>query len=131
MQKAEIIGRFPAIFDGSIGTLHNYEVKLHINEDVRPVCQPSRPIPFHLRAKMESEVKDMVKQGVIEEHTWPSPWVSNLVLSPKDDGKVRVTVDMREPNKCIIPTNIPIIRPEEIKAQLSPYKYFSKLDFKI
>ena len=129
-QKADIVGKFPSIFDGTVGTLRDHEVQLHIDDTIRPVCQPSRPIPFHLRGKLEEELHEMLEQGIIEEHTGPSPWVSNIVLSPKDDGKLRVTVDMREPNKCIIPTNIPIIKPEEIKAQLSPYKYFSKLDFK-
>ena len=83
-----------------------------------------------MRKKCERELEIMEREGIIEEHTGPCPWLSNLVLSPKDDGSTRVTVDMREPNKGIIPTNIPIIRPEEIKAQLSPYKILSKLDFR-
>ena len=127
--KAGLLTRYPSIFDG-VGTLKNYQVTLHTDKNVKPVCQPARPIPFHLRKKCEQELREMEAEGIIEEHSGPCPWLSNLVLSPKDDGGTRITVDMREPNKCIKPTNIPIVRPEEIKAQLSQYKVFSKLDFK-
>ena len=47
-----------------------------------------------------------------------------------DDGTIRVTLDMRNPNNAIISTNMPIPRPEYISSQLAGYKVFSKLDFK-
>ena len=58
-------------------------------------------------------------KGLIEEHTGPPPWTSNTVLAPKDDESICVTVDMRNVNKAIQPTNIPIPRVEEIKAELN------------
>ena len=67
---------------------------------------------------------------MIEEHHGPAPWLSNTVLAPKDDGGMRVTVDMQNANKAIKPTNIPIPRVEEIKSDLAGSKVFSKLDFK-
>ena len=63
-------------------------------------------------------------------HTGPAPWVSNVVLAPKDDGDIRITVDMRNANKAIKPTNIPIPRVEDIKCQLTGCQFFSKLDLK-
>lgn len=44
----------------------------------------------------------MKEQGIIEEHDGPAPWVSNAVLAPKDDGGIRVTVDMRNANQAIL-----------------------------
>ena len=128
-EKQKLLDNFPQLFKG-VGKLEDYQVNFHIDSAVRPVCQPARPIPFHLRKKFVTEIEEMERQGIIEEHTGPSPWVSNVVLAPKDDGSVRVTVDLREPNKAIKPTHTPIMNPEEIKAQLAPYKVFSKLDFK-
>ena len=72
----------------------------------------------------------MEAANLIEEHHGPAPWISNPVLTPKDDGGTRVTVDMRNVNKAIQPTNIPIPRVEEIKSELAGCKHFSKLDFK-
>ena len=128
-EKKELLNRFPALFSG-VGTLKDYTVRFHIDEGIKPVSQPARPIPFHLREKLEQELKKMEEQNIIEEHTGPAPWISNPVLAPKEDGGVRVTVDMRCANKAIKPTNIPIPRAEEIRAQLSGFTKFSKLDFK-
>ena len=74
----------------------------------------------------------MIKQDVIEEHPLdqPAPWVSNTVLSPKDDGSVRVTMDARNVNKAIQSSNFPIPKHEDIKAKLSGAKVFSKMDLK-
>ena len=127
--KQQLVKNFPNLFNG-IGVLKDHKVKLHIDETVKPKSQQARPIPFHLREKFLSELGKMEESGIIEEHSGPSPWVSNVVLSPKDDGDIRITIDLREPNKAMMPNHSPIIRPEEVKAQLSSYKYFSKLDFK-
>ena len=46
-----------------------------------------------------------------------------MVLSPKDDGGIRVTIDLRE-------ANIPIPHVEDVKTRLSGRKMFSKLDLR-
>ena len=43
----------------------------------------------------------MEKEGIIEEHTGPATWVSNVVLAPKENDNVRITADMRRVNKAI------------------------------
>ena len=121
--------KFPNLFTG-IGTLKNHQVKFFIDEEIEPVRQPPRPIPFHLRKKLERELEKMEEEGVIEPHHGPAPWISNLVLAPKDDGGIRVVVDMRCANRAIKQTNIPIPRAEEISSQLAGYKFFTKLDLK-
>ena len=126
---APIIERHPACFTG-VGKLKDYQVKLHVDPNVPTVASPPRPIPFHLRERCRKELDKMERAGIIEDHHGPAPWVSNIVLSPKDDGGTRVTVDMRKPNEAIQATNIPIPRAEDIRAQLAGNKVFSKLDFK-
>jgi len=127
--KDRLMKKYPSIFSG-VGTLKNYKVKFYVDENVPPVRQAARPIPFHLRDKLDIELEKMEQEDIIEPHEGPAPWISNTVLSPKDDGGTRVTVDMRAANKAIKQTNIPIPRPEEISSQLSGYKLFSKIDFK-
>ena len=120
---------FPELFSGT-GILNDYQVKLHIDENVRPVAEPPRPIPFHLQHRHREEINHMEEVGVIEEHHGPAPWVSNTVIALKDDGVIRLTVDMRNPNKAIQPTNLPIPRAEEVRARLAGCRLFSKCDFK-
>ena len=74
----------------------------------------------------------MIDDGVIEKHpvNEPAPWISNSVIAPKPDGSIRMTLDCRNVNKAIISSNLPIPRPEDIKAKLSGCNVFSKMDFK-
>ena len=121
--------KYSSIFHG-VGTLKNYEVKLFVVESVRPVAEPPRPIPFHLKDRCDQELEKMEVEGIIEPHTGPAPWISNLVMAPKDDGNIRITVDMRNVNKAIQNTRIPIPKVDDIKAKLSGSKFFTKLDLK-
>ena len=125
----KILQKYSNVFTGT-GKLKDYQVKLHIDDTIPPVASPPRSVPFHLRERLRKEIKHMEEAGIIEDHHGPAPWISNIVLAPKDNGEVRVTVDMRKPNEAIKDTHIPIPRAEDIRAELAGSKYFSKLDFK-
>ena len=121
--------KYPEVFEG-VGKLKDYQVKLHIDPSIPPVAEPQRPIAFHLQSKHSMEIDKMEEVGIIEEHEGPAPWISNTVSAPKDDGGLRITLDCRNLNKAIKSTNLPIPRPEDIRAKLAGCKFFSKLDFK-
>ena len=127
----EIITLYLENFDG-LGCLNDHEVRLDINEDVKPVAEPPRRVPYHLASRVDEVIDDMLSQGVIEEHPKGehAPWVSNLVIAPKDDGGIRLTLDAKNVNKALMSNNFPIPRQEDIKANLSGCKLFSKLDLK-
>ena len=126
-----ILSKYSENFSG-LGKLKDYKVKLHCKGDVKPVNVPAHTFPYHLQQRAQAAINDMIKQGVIEEHppNQPAPWVSNAVLTPKDDGSVRVTMDARNVNKAIQSSNYPIPKQEDIKAKLSGAKVFSKMDLK-
>ena len=128
--KIRLAAAYPRLFADKVGRLKDYQVKFHVDEDVQPVAERRRPAPFHLRAKEKKEIEKLKAEGIVEEHDGPAPWISNTVLAPKPDGGTRVTVDMRNVNKAIRSTNIPIPRVEEIKSELAGNSVFSKLDFK-
>ena len=127
----DCLAKYSQIFSG-LGELQNHEAVFHVKEGIKPVNIPPRSFPYHLKERAQRSIDEMVKQGVIEEHPTqePAPWVSNAVLAPKSDGQIRVTLDARNVNKAIEPTNVPIPRHEDIKAKLAGCKVFSKLDFK-
>ena len=128
--KNRLAAKYPRVFADRVGRLKNYTVKFYVDENVKPVAERRRPAPYHLREKRDRELAKMEAEDLIEEHHGPAPWISNNVLTPKDDGGTRVTTDMRNVNEAIQPTNIPIPRVEEIKSELAGSKVFSKLDFK-
>ena len=110
--------------------MSNYKVKFHIDPNVPPIARGKKPVPYHLQARLDKEIERMEKDGVIRDHDGPAPWISDLVLAPKDDAGLRVTVDMREPNKAIMDTGIPIPRAEDIRKEFAGCSYFTKLDFR-
>lgn len=54
----ELVENHPELFKG-IGKLQNFQVKLHINTDIKPTCQPHRRVPFHLPKKVEDELRKL------------------------------------------------------------------------
>ena len=64
-----------------IGKLKGVQVKLHIDESVRPVAITNRNIPFHMRRKIEEEELRLLKEDTIEKVPVgePTPWVSPVV----------------------------------------------------
>ena len=126
----DTLKNYPENFTG-LGKLRHYQVKLHIDESVKPVAVPPRSVPYHLQERFQNAIDEMVRQDVIEEHpvNEPAPWVSCAVIASKPDGGMRVTMDAKNVNKAIHSMNHPIPRQEDIKAKLAGAKVFSKVDF--
>lgn len=78
----ELVETHPELFQGN-GKLKNFKVKLHINPDIKPICQLHRRVPFHIRQKVEDELQKLEADDIIEEVTGPTPWVSPIVTPPK------------------------------------------------
>lgn len=66
--------------------------------DHRPTRQPVRRTPFTLREKVDTLVREMLEQKVIEPSE--SPWASSIVLIRKKNGGVRFCMDYRKLNEA-------------------------------
>jgi transposase InsO family protein len=144
---------FPNLFSGKLGKIKDVQVKLNIDDTVRPVRQAQRPIPFHLRAPVEKQLLNQESLGIIERVTaksGPTPWVANLVIVDKDNPRkkntkctsskpsanqppekeirIRLTSDNRAQNKAIRRTKYPCKTVEDIIYLVNGAKVFSKLD---
>ena len=116
---------------GGVGLLKGYELKLHIDESVKPVAQQVRRIPFGLREKVDAKLDELLELDIIEEvPEGPSGWISPLVVVPKSGGDVRVCVDMRRANEAIVRERHPIPTVEELLHDLNGSTVFSKIDLK-
>ena len=115
-----------------VGKLKDYQLKLHLNKDVKPVAQPVRRLPFGLREKVDKKLDELLSKDIIEEvpPNTPTEWVSPLVVVPKPDGDIRVCVDMQRANEAIIRERHPISTIEEVLYDLNGATVFSKLDLK-
>ena len=127
--EKNVFQSYLSLFSG-LGKMKNVEVKLHIDENVKPIHQSHRRIPFHQRKNLEACVESLLQQDIIEPADGPTPLVSPVVLvpKPKQPGGVRLCVDMREANKAITRERHLMPTPDEVVHDLSGAKVFSKLD---
>ena len=99
----------------------------HINtKSSRPVRQTPYRIPYAYRAAVDQELRDMVKEGVIEPSK--SSWASPIVIVKKKDNSLRVCVDYRKLNAETEIDAYPMPRIDDILDQIGQAKYLSTLD---
>jgi len=92
----------------------DYQLKLHIDENVQPVAQQVRRIPFSRRAKVNKKLEELLKVDVIEKADGPSSWVNPLVVVEKPNRDIRICLDMRQANQAIVREKHPVPTVEEI-----------------
>ena len=63
---ADIREKYIEVFTG-VGKLKDFQLKLHIEDDVKPVAQPVQRLPFGLRAKVDEKLNELLAKDIIEE----------------------------------------------------------------
>ena len=124
----EILQKYTSVFEGQ-GKLRDYQVKLHINENVKPIIQPHHRLPYHLHKDVSEESKKLVDQGIIEKvKNQPTPWISSAVCTPKKNGGLRICVDMCEANVAIELERHLMPTIQDFKTEVNGNWVFSKID---
>ena len=122
----ELTDEYKDRFEG-IGKMKDTLVKLHINEDVKPIQQKPRPVPFNVRDDADKELERLESLDIIEKATGPTPWISPLVIVHKPVG-VRICIDSRVINTAIERERHPIPTIDELIADMTGATVFSKID---
>ena len=124
-----ILTKHQELFHG-LGKLKNKEIELCVDRAIPPVAQQQRRIPFHLREKVELELKHLEAQDIIEKvpANEQTDWVSPIVVVPKKEQAIRICVDMRAANTAIKRFRHPIPTVKDISLALNGAQYFTKLD---
>jgi hypothetical protein len=101
-----------------------------VTGDARPIRKAPYGVPFVLRQEMETQVKDMLKKGVIEPSQSPCGAPALLVPNKSLDGKpkYRFCVDLRALNKITTFDNYPLPVFDETVSTLHGSRYFSVID---
>ena len=112
--------------------MKDFQLKLHVDQNVKPVVQLIRRIPFNLRKSVDRTLDDLISQDIIEPAQGPTTWVSAPVYVPKPgtENELRLCVDMRRVNEAILRVRYPIPTIGEILTDMNGATVFSKLDLK-
>ncbi|GFR97874.1 hypothetical protein ElyMa_002756100 [Elysia marginata] len=116
-----------AIFNGELGSLPGKQ-HLTVDSSVATVIMPDRRVPIAMKAKLKTELGDMVKRGIITPMEEPTPWVSQLVVTPKPNGRLRVCLDPKFLNKALQREHYTMPILDDILHDLSSSKVFTKAD---
>lgn len=130
-KTCEQYGDVFALEDDELSTNNFYRQHIPLS-DYNPVYTKNYRIPQTHREEIERQVKDMLRNDLIE-HSY-SPYNSPLLLVPKkgtgDVKRWRVVVDFRNINKKVISDTFPLPRIDEILDELGRARFFSILDLR-
>ncbi len=123
-----ILDRHRPVFQEGLGTLIGYKAKIYVDPAAKPRFCRARPVPYALREKVEEELNRLVKEGIVEPVQF-ADWAAPIVPVPKGDGSLRMCGDFKVTvNQVSKLDRYPLPRIEDLFAQLSGGKLFSKLD---
>lgn len=108
----------------------NVLIHIPIDRTIKPISQPYRRVPIPLETKINSKLNELLKLDIIEEVNGPSEWVSPMVPVLKENGDVRICIDMRRANTAIQRENYPLPTIDSLLTKFRKAKFFSRLDIK-
>ena len=115
------------LFATNNGALGRTSVVKHtIHTEGHPIRQPVRRQPRALQDDIDTEVEQMLQNGVIQPSS--SPWSSPVVMVKKKDGSWRFCVDYRKLNSVTHRDAYPLPRIDSTLDSLAGSKLFTTLD---
>ena len=125
--KAIQIKNYDTVFNNGLGELPVLQ-SLTVDKYAKPIIMADRRTPVALRSKLESELKRLVKLNVLAPVDSPTPWVSQLVVTQKKAGQIRVCIDPHELNKSLCREHYTLPVLDDILHKMKGAQYFSKAD---
>ncbi|XP_061729321.1 uncharacterized protein K02A2.6-like [Cydia pomonella] len=125
---SDLMARYPELFSDKLGRFKKYKIKLTLKADAKPVFYKARPVAFALKDKVDSEIKRLVRLGILEQIEY-SDYASPIVPVLKRDGSVRICADYSQTiNKQLLIEKYPLPTIEELFSKLHGGVEFTKLD---
>ena len=132
--EAKLKDMYKDVFDQNtfLPIMDGEPMKIHLKDNAKPYNQISaRAVPYAQREAVKKELDKMVELGVAEPMgDEPSTWCHPLVVvSKKEKGALRVTVDLTKLNDQVQRVVYPTLTPKDAVTAIPPgMKYFTTLD---
>ena len=124
-----LLKKYSKLFSPGIGTFNRGIVALKLKDDnVVPKFVRARPLPYGIRDKVECELKNLEKLGIIKPVEF-SHWATPIVPVLKKSGAVRICGDFKVTlNPVLEIDQFPLPRIEDLFSKLQGGTIFSKID---
>lgn len=123
------LDKYSEVFDDKLGCISG-DIHIHIDHKIKPTVSSPRRIPVSLDKKVAEELDRLVKIGVIKPEPEPTEWVSQMAVTTRKSGDIRICLDPRPLNKCVTRSHYQLPTMDEVLPVLANAKVFSKLDLK-
>ncbi|RUS68937.1 hypothetical protein EGW08_023300 [Elysia chlorotica] len=112
--------------------LRNFPGVQHLTIDpkVKPVIMPNRRVPVAVKDRLKQELDRLTKIGVITPVTEPTPWVSQIVVTHKKNGQLRICIDSKFLNKALLREHYSMPLLDDVLHELSESRVFTKIDLR-
>ena len=124
----EVLQGHSDVFKEELGELRGTTARIIVDPEAEPKFLKHRSIPYVMREKLDHELDRLMEMGVISSVDF-SDWAAPVVVADKPGGAIRVCGDFRlTVNPVVREDRYPVPRIEDLYAQLSGGKKFTKLD---
>ncbi|XP_035910801.1 uncharacterized protein LOC118511614 [Anopheles stephensi] len=105
-------------------------VMLFYDKNLPPSRKVYTNIPPAYKTEVENRLQSLISSDIIEKVTnnMDKSFCSSLLVVPKGKRDIRLVVDLRGPNKCVIRTPFRMPTLEEILSKLNGAGWFSTID---
>jgi len=123
-----VLEEYKDLFEG-LGEMPG-EVHLDVDPAVQPVQMPLRRLPIPIKDKVERELQQMCRDGIIEKVSGPTAWLSALLVVTKPNGNIRICMDPQRLNKALRRSHYRLPTIDDVLPLLTKAKVFSLVDAK-
>lgn len=123
----EVLRKNQDLFEDGIGPTPYAEHNIALLDD-EPVAVPPYRLSNAKKDLLKTELDKLLAAGIIEE--CESPYAAPVVLVPKKNGDVRLTVDYRKLNAKTRPDRYPLPRVDDILHDAHQTQFMSTLDLR-
>ena len=128
LTREKVLEEYADVFIGLGMYQQVYDIRL--DPDVTPSVQPSRHVPYAKHQQLKDILDQLEKQGVIAKVQTPTDWVSNLVITEKKNGRMRICLDPKMLNKAIKRERYLMPTLKDVQTHLNGKNIFTLIDMK-
>ena len=122
--KKYILQEYADVFKG-VQTLPGGPYHIKLKESFKPVQHPPRSVQLGMQSAYKAELDRLVNEGIITEVHENTEWINSIVLVMKEDGSLRLCLDLKDLNKAIERNQWYARTLDDILPELAQSKYFT------